>query len=124
MENAEHRWDEEQCGYRGEQQPTDDSAAKRGILFATISKTQGHRHHANDHGERGHQNGTESRESRLKRRSDGVFSFGHLFAGEFHYQDAVGGGYAHAHDGAGERWHAESGVGYEQKPGNSREGGR
>jgi len=38
MENAEHGWNEQQRGHRGEEQSTNYGAAKRSILLATIAK--------------------------------------------------------------------------------------
>ena len=45
----------------------------------------------------------------------GVAMLGQPLAGERHHQDAVGGGDAHAHDGAHQRRHAERGPGEEQE---------
>ena len=38
MQQAEHRRDEEQGRHRRDQQPADDRAAKRGILFAALAQ--------------------------------------------------------------------------------------
>src|SRR5260370_18331422 len=54
MQNAEHGWNEEQRGHRGEEQSTNYGAAKGSILLATISQPQRHRQHADNHGQPSH----------------------------------------------------------------------
>jgi len=61
-------------------------------------------------------------ESRLERGRDGIFPLGHLLRRKTHDQDAVRGGHAHAHDGAGEGGHAQGGVSHKKKPRDSSEG--
>ena len=46
---------------RRQQQAPNDGAAERRILLSTLSEPEGHRQHADDHGQRGHQHGTNAR---------------------------------------------------------------
>ncbi len=39
----------------GEPATADDGTAQRGVLFAALAETKGHRHHPDDHGKRRHQ---------------------------------------------------------------------
>src|SRR5258708_39149802 len=55
MEHGEYTRHKEQSSKGGKQQSPDDGAPKGCILLSTLSKTQCHRHHADDHGERSHQ---------------------------------------------------------------------
>ena len=41
---------EEKRGEGSDQQPADDGAAERSVLLAAFTETDGHGHHANDHG--------------------------------------------------------------------------
>src|SRR5580658_1745450 len=122
MENAEHGRNEQQRGHRGEEQSTNYGAAQRSVLLATVSESERHRQHADDHCQSRHDYGAKTSEPSLKSRGHGVFAFAHLFRGELHHQDAVGGGYTHAHDRARERRDAQRCTRNEQEPGDSREG--
>src|SRR5713226_5894267 len=121
LQNAEKCWDKEQRRNRSENQATYDRPAKRSILFSAISQAEGHRHHANDHCQSGHQHGAETREACFQCGADGITPFLHFFRSKTHDQDAVGGCDAHAHDGPHECGYAESRVRYKQKPGNASE---
>ena len=101
--------------------PAYDRTAKRRILFAAVPQSEGHGHHADDHGQSGHQHGPKAREACLQCGADGITSFLHFFRSKAHDQDAVGGGDAHAHDGPHQCGYAQSRVRYEQKPGNAGE---
>ena len=63
VQHAENRWNKEQGRYGGEKQTADHGTAKRCILLATIAEAQSHRDHAEDHGERGHEDGAEADEA-------------------------------------------------------------
>ena len=102
MNHRENAGYEKQGSKSCEQKTADDRAAERSILFAAFAETESHGHHADDHGERGHDDWTNADEAGLERGFDGAFAFGQLFAGEGDHEDAVGGGYTHAHDGASE----------------------
>src|SRR5437588_6339795 len=59
-DHAEDDRDEKECRYGCDQQTANDSAAKRRVLLAAFAKPERHRHHANDHCERGHQDRTKT----------------------------------------------------------------
>src|SRR5579859_13498 len=92
---------EEQSREGGEQQPADHRATERRVLLAAFSHANGHGHHADNHGQRGHDNRAHAYKAGLQRGFPGVFAFIQLFAREGNHQNAVGGGHAHAHDRAG-----------------------
>ena len=70
-ESAQRRGDEKKRGDGGAKQSADDRAAERRILLAPVAKAESHRHHADDHGQSGHDDGTKARgacfNSRLNR---------------------------------------------------------
>src|SRR5579864_1138503 len=92
---------EEQSREGSEQQSADHRAAERRILLATFSHANGHGHHADNHGQGGHDDRAHAYKAGLQRGFPGVFAFIHLFARKRNHQNAVGGGDAHAHDRAG-----------------------
>src|SRR5580704_1060133 len=55
MQQCKHRGNKDERGHRGAKQPAHHCAAERGVLLASITQTKGHRNHADDHGESGHQ---------------------------------------------------------------------
>src|SRR5579872_4241432 len=107
---------EEQRGHGGEHQATDDRQPQGLVLLAALAETYGHGQHADDHGQSCHDHRPETGEPGFDGRHRRVTGMRQAFAGEAHHQDAVGGGDAHAHDGAGERRHRQGGVGGEQHP--------
>ena len=58
---------EHQCRNRSKYQTTDDRAPQWGVLFAALSEAERHRSHADDHGQRRHQNRAEAHKPRLNR---------------------------------------------------------
>src|ERR1700733_6448562 len=72
VQHAEHSGDEEQRGDGGANQSTDHGAFERGVLLAAFSHAQGHRYHTDDHGERGHQDGSKTCEAGFERGARGV----------------------------------------------------
>src|SRR5258708_696216 len=100
MKHRERAGYEKQGSKSREQEAADDRSAERGILLTAFPKTQSHGHHTDNHGERGHDDRTNADEAGFERGFDGAFAFGQLFAGEGDHEDAVGGGYTHAHNGA------------------------
>src|SRR5438270_7888022 len=52
---------EEQRVERRQQQNTDDGPAQRGVLIAALAVAQAHRQHAQQHRQRGHEDGTQPR---------------------------------------------------------------
>src|SRR5580698_2810766 len=63
VQHAEHRGHEKQRRDGGADQSTDHRPAQRGILLAALPHAHGHRDHTDDHGQRGHQHGPETREA-------------------------------------------------------------
>ncbi len=121
MDHAEDCRDEKQRRHRGEEQPANNGAAERRILFSTFSQADRHREHSNDHRQSGHQDRSESREPCLHGRFDCRASCGQSFFREADHQDAVGSGYSNAHDRSRKGGHADRRAGYKQEPNDSRE---
>src|SRR5690242_1993951 len=65
--HTEHHGNKHQRGESCENEPADHGAAKRRVLLATLPQPQGHRRHANDHGERSHQDRPETDEAGFQR---------------------------------------------------------
>src|ERR1700722_19526107 len=65
LQKAEKCWDKKQRGNRCEQKSTYDRTPKWRILFPTVSHSEGHGHHADDHGQSGHQHRTKPLETGL-----------------------------------------------------------
>src|SRR5215470_17166558 len=65
MEQAEHGGNEDQSGDGGAEEAADDRAAERRVLLAAVAQAEGHGNHADDHGQRRHEHGSEARYSRL-----------------------------------------------------------
>ena len=59
-ENARHKKERRE---RGEKQAADDGAAERSVLLAAFAEAEGHGHHADDHGESGHDDRTDANEA-------------------------------------------------------------
>src|ERR1700682_5970291 len=90
-----------QGGNRREDKPPDHGTSERRVLFAALAKAERHRRHADNHRQRGHQNGAEAHEAGFNRGGDRVAQFFIALAGEADHQHAVGGSEPHAHDRAG-----------------------
>ena len=67
MQQTEEYGHKEQRCDGGEQQAADHGAAQRSVLLAAFAHAQRHRHHADDHGQRGHQHRPEAGEAGLQR---------------------------------------------------------
>src|SRR5205807_3860975 len=72
VRNAEDDRNEKQRGHGCESQAANDRATQRRVLFAALAQTQRHRRHADDHGKRGHQHGTETYKTGLERSGDRI----------------------------------------------------
>src|ERR1700730_6318913 len=120
VDEAEHCRHEEQRRASGEEQSTDHRATERRVL-AGFDR---HRHHADDHRERGHQHGPEPGTTGLEGRGQRVRAGRQPFAGEADYQNAVRRSDAHAHDGPRERWDGERSAGSEEDPNDARKRSR
>ena len=118
-EGKECRHKEERC-HCGQQQSADHRASQRSVLLTAVAQAERHRHHADDHGQGGHQHRAEADKAGIQRGAPRVaHQHFHLLARETHHQDGVSRGDTHAHDGAGKRRYAEPGVGQEQEPHDS-----
>ena len=105
-----------------EKQAADNGAAEGRVLFAAFAQTKSHRDHADDHGEGGHQNGTQTGEPGFERGFHCRVAMRHAFAGVTDDQNTVRRRDAHAHDGAGECGNAERRMGQEQHPDDAGQG--
>ena len=124
VREPEDRRHEEERGAGRQQKAADHRAAQRSVLLAAFAEAEGHRDHADDHGERRHEDGTEPREARLDRRGGRVASLGELLLGEADDENAVGRRDAHAHDRAGQGRHRQRRMDQEEHPHDSRDGRR
>src|SRR5439155_5998976 len=94
---VDHRYEHE-GGQGRERQPADDDAAERGVLLAALAEAEGHRQHAEDHRERGHDDRAEARRSGGERGVVGVeLLLLALLVRELDHQDGVAGRDADAH---------------------------
>ena len=59
-EQAVRDWDEKQRKAGGDEQPTDNRPAERGVLLTTLAQSQAHGKHSDDHRGRSHQHRTEA----------------------------------------------------------------
>ncbi len=115
VQQGEDGGNEDEGGDGGGGEAADDGAAERRVLFAAFAEAERHGDHADDHGEGGHHDGTEAGSSGFDGGEDGVVMLFIALLGEGDDEDGVGGGDAHAHDGAHERGHAEGGAGGEEE---------
>src|ERR1700719_2341962 len=92
---TEDNGNEDQRGHGCERQSADDRATERCVLLAALPQAQRHRRHADDHGERGHQDRTKAYEARLEGSSDRVAELLEALAREADDEHAVGGRNAH-----------------------------
>src|ERR1700739_136503 len=119
VKNGENTRNEKQRRESRKEQTADNGATQGGILLAAFAKADGHGHHADDHGESGHDDGADADKAGLERGIARVLAFSHLLASKRYHQNAVGGGHAHAHDSAGKRRHVQGGVGNQKYPANT-----
>ena len=98
--------------------------AQRGILLATLAKTECHGKHANNHRERGHNDGAHSGVARFNRGADRIQAFGHPFARKRDQKNAVCRCHSHAHHSTSQRGDAQGGMRQEQNPKDTCQGSR
>src|SRR5262245_32079238 len=98
MEDGENDGDKEKGGKRGETEATDYCATHRCVLFTALAEAETHREHAYDHGERGHQDRTQTRATSGQRRGDGIHAILEARAGEADDEHRICRGYAETHD--------------------------
>src|SRR5207244_11051277 len=75
LQHAEKSWDKEQRRNRREKQSTYDRPAKGSILFTTVPESESNWHHADNHGQSGHQHWEEEREAILQSSAECIISF-------------------------------------------------
>src|SRR5439155_13862425 len=80
MDHGKNAWHKEERGEGGKNQPADYRAAKRRVLLAAFAEAHGHRHHSNDHRERGHQYRPDAHETSFAGSIHRAFAFLHLVA--------------------------------------------
>ena len=66
MQHAEKSRNKEQRGYRCEQESSDHGPSQRSVLLAAVSHSHRHGHHADNHGQGGHQHRTKTCVPRLQ----------------------------------------------------------
>src|SRR5207244_13140024 len=79
LQHAEKSWDKEQRRNRREKQSTYDRPAKGSILFTTVPEPESHGHHADNHGQSGHQHWAEAREACFQCSAEGITTLYHFF---------------------------------------------
>ncbi len=99
VQQTKHRRNKDQRSHRGTKQSTDYGAPEGRVLLASVTEPERHGNHADNHGERRHQDWTKARVTRFDRRLDRVSVVQQAFVGKGNNQNAVRGGHAHAHDG-------------------------
>src|SRR5580704_19372403 len=119
MQQCKHRGNKDERGHRGAKQAAHNRAAERGVLLASITQTESHRDHADDHSECSHQNWSKTGEAGLdgglKRVSVALEALG----GKRHYENTVRCRDAHAHDGAHKSGHTQGSVRGKQEDDNA-----
>src|SRR5215470_3016924 len=115
VQEAKDRRNKYQCRNRGAQQSTNDGTAEGSILLASVTNAKRHWNHADDHGQRGHDDRPETRVPCFNRRFHWISVVQESLLGEGNHENAVRCRYAHAHDCAHQRRDAERSVGDEQK---------
>ncbi len=89
-----------------------------------MTRRERHRNHADDHRQRGHENWTKPRGARLNGGFHRVTVVKQALFGERDYQDAVGSGDSHTHDGSGERRHTQRCMREKEKKHDARQSRR
>src|SRR3982750_1548388 len=67
MHDAENDGDEDERRRSRENEAADHRTAERRVLLAAFAEAERHRRHADDHRERGHEDGTKTHEARFER---------------------------------------------------------
>ena len=118
------RRNEKDGNYDGDGKTTDDGASQRCVLLRTGFESDGHGNHAEERGERGHEDGAEADFAGF----DGGVAEGHALsvedAGEFYDEDGVGDDDTGHHDDAHQRHDVKRAARHEQCENNARETGR
>src|SRR5580704_14576019 len=97
-QQAVNQRNHKQGGDGGHHEAPDNGAAQRRILLAAFSQAQGHGKHTDNHSAGGHDHGAYASVAGGERGGAGVHAFFALVVGEYHHQDAVGGGHADTHN--------------------------
>src|SRR5260370_5693313 len=80
MNNGKDARDEEKSSKGGEQQPADNGAAERRVLFAAFPQANRHGHHADNHGQRVHDHRSHAHEAAFPPRAPAILSLILLFS--------------------------------------------
>src|SRR3984885_14778786 len=119
MQQCKHRGNKDERGHRGAKQAADNRGAERGVFLASITQTESHRDHADDHGESGHQNWPKTREAGLDGGLQRVSESRQALGGKCHHENTVRSSHAHAHYCAHECGHTERSVRSKQEDDNA-----
>ena len=119
MQQCKHRGNKDERRHSRTEQAAHYGAAERSVLLASITQTESHRNHADDHGESGHQNWPKAGEPGFDGGLERVSVAGQALGGKCHHENTVGGSDTHAHNCAHQRGHAERGVGEKQENDNA-----
>ena len=123
VDEGEDGGHKDKCGYSCASQAADDGTAERSILLTAIASAECHWHHADNHCESGHDDGTEARRAGFEGGADRVAVLFKAALGERDDEDAVRRGNAHTHDGSHQRRHAEASAREEEEDYDSGERG-
>src|ERR1700733_9064390 len=123
VQHTEHRWDKEEGGDGGANQPANNGTAERSVLLPTFTQAHCNRNKTDNHGQRGHQDGPKTRKAGFQSGTRRVALGLQMLLGEADHQDAVGRGHSDAHDGPHQRGDAQGGARDKQKDHYSRHGG-
>jgi hypothetical protein len=123
VQHAEDGRDKEQGGDGGKQQAANHRPAQWGVLLSPLTHAQGHRSHADNHGQRRHDDQPKTGKAGLQRRHRGIDAASHLFLGKTHHQNAVGSGHTYAHQGRDQGWDADDSLDGKKEPDDSRQSG-
>src|ERR1700679_4166885 len=82
VKDAEHGWNEEQCGDGCDRETADHRTTERRMLLAAFAHGERDRNHADDHGKRCHEHGTETGEAGLQGRGGGIEAVLQAFTGK------------------------------------------
>src|ERR1700733_3810616 len=119
VQKTENGWNEDQRGYGSQKQTPNDRAAKRSILFSTLTSAQRHRHHANNHCKGGHTDGTKSWGAGFHGCQHSIAMVSQALLREGEDQDAVRRRYSHTHNRAHQSRHAQRGASREKEQDNA-----
>src|SRR6266853_43059 len=113
---------DEERGDGSDGQAADHRSAEGRVLLPSLSESEGHGKHADDHGERGHKNGAQPGVAGREGRRHRAVPFPALIIGEGDEENAVRRRHADTHDRPHERGDADARLREKQRPENTRDG--